>query len=100
MKKSIEEKLPKIPFVRLNVENISYSPITKQYSAQSRNRLSFRKKSDDYEPDLHLSRKTILNNVTPPTIEPYQLATWMGPSGKFYSTRYSSPRIVFVRSAF
>jgi hypothetical protein len=90
IKKSIEEKLPKIPLVRLKVENISYSPITKQYSAQSRNRLSFRKKSDDYEPDLHLSRKTILNDVTPPTIEPYQLATWMGPSGKLLNTIFIS----------
>jgi len=88
-KAAIEEKLPKIPLVRLNVENITYSPITKQYASQSRNRLSFRKKSDGYESNLHLARKTILNDVTPPTIEPYQLQAWMGPSGSGKTTLLS-----------
>lgn len=89
MKKSSKEELPIIPLVRLRVENITYSPITKQYLPTSLKRLSFRKKTDGFETDLQFARKSILNNVTPPTIEPYQLQAWMGPSGSGKTTLLS-----------
>jgi ABC-type multidrug transport system, ATPase component len=73
-----------IPLVKLNLNNITYRPLMKDFSASPRLNLSIRskKKSDDLEQMKPLlSRKTVLKNVTPPAIQPYRLSAWMGPSG-------------------
>jgi len=67
-----------ITLVKLEMENITYQPLTEGYASSNR-KLSFKKKNDSESKPL--LRKTILNNVTPPPIEPYKLQAWMGPSG-------------------
>lgn len=49
------------PLVRLDLDNITYAPLTRAAEGES-------------------SRTTILSNITT-TIAPYQLTAWMGPSG-------------------
>lgn len=56
-----EEKKKENPLVRLDLENITYAPVTKGAKGES-------------------SRTTILSDITT-TIAPYQLTAWMGPSG-------------------
>lgn len=53
-----------MPLVEVQLQNITYHPKVKGSSSSTPNK-----------------RKTILNNVTPPKIEPYKLSAWMGPSG-------------------
>lgn len=53
-----------MPLVEVQLQNITYHPKVKGSSSSTPNK-----------------RKTILNNVTPPIIEPYKLSAWMGPSG-------------------
>lgn len=93
------DSLKPIPLVKLNVENITYEPITTSYAGTNkrqrskkhgflcssncaRNEVNHKK---NCEKDTIISpiveRKTILKNVTPPPIEPYELQAWMGPSG-------------------
>ncbi len=78
-----------VPLVKLSIENITYCPLTTSYP---KNRLRKynpvnKKKGSDVSPILE--RKTILKNVTPPIIQPYQLQAWMGPSGSGKTTLLS-----------
>ena len=58
---SSKEKKGDNPLVRLDLDHITYAPLTKAAEGES-------------------SRTTILSNITT-TIAPYQLTAWMGPSG-------------------
>mmetsp|Transcript_15521 Transcript_15521/g.29280 ORF Transcript_15521/g.29280 Transcript_15521/m.29280 type:complete len:687 (+) Transcript_15521:87-2147(+) len=72
-----------IPLVKLNMNNITYRPLMKDFSAAASSfKLSIRskKKRDDVEMKP-LLRKIVLKNITPPSIQPYRLSAWMGPSG-------------------
>ena len=75
-----EEDLPQIPLVKVSLENITYKPLTKSYLNQKKTFFTSSKKN------RALKRKTILNNVTPPPLEPYKLQGWMGPSGSGKTT--------------
>ena len=55
------KKIPDIPLVRLDLDNITYAPVTNAAQGES-------------------SRTTVLSNITT-SISPYQLTAWMGPSG-------------------
>lgn len=56
-----QKKIPEIPLVQLDLDNITYAPVTKSAQGES-------------------SRTTVLSNITT-TVAPYQLTAWMGPSG-------------------
>jgi ABC-type multidrug transport system ATPase subunit len=75
----------RIPLVKLKIQNITYQPQTDGYSpnSPSRSTFSLKKKQDDSSISMYkpVSRKIILNNVTPPEVEPFKLSAWMGPSG-------------------
>lgn len=84
-----------IPLVKLKMDRITYTPLVmRDYSLPSSSNIKIslcstccctsrnkEKKSDDIEEGKPLLRKTVLNNVSPPAIEPYRLSAWMGPSG-------------------
>lgn len=83
-----------IPLVKLDLHNVTYRPKTKTYGkANSNKAYSFKKSdgpsNDDTSTSKPVLRKTILNNVTPPSIEPYKLQAWMGPSGSGKTTLLS-----------
>ena len=103
---------PSIPLVKLNIENITYEPMTKTYNSSSVGAKSryqnfvkrFKKEDEGYanitnkeshqrqkqSQQQHLiQRKTILKNVTPPPIEPFKLQAWLGPSGSGKTTLLS-----------
>ena len=56
-----ETNIPDIPLVKLDLDNITYAPLTKSAQGES-------------------TRTTVLSNITT-TVAPYQLTAWMGPSG-------------------
>jgi len=62
-----------VPLVRLNLERITYEPYVSAGSVSSSK--------------VSTKRKTILKAVSPPSIDPYSLQAWMGPSGS--GTPYS-----------
>jgi len=82
--KDEDRSSPSIPLVKLNIKNITYQPQTEGYASSAGSNLIFAFKNRDDSSDAKLkpvSRKMILNNVTPPKVEPYKLSAWMGPSG-------------------
>jgi ABC-type multidrug transport system ATPase subunit/ABC-type multidrug transport system permease subunit len=65
---SEEAKSHEVPLVRLELNNITYAPVTRSSSSKKNNH------------NAESSRTTILSNITT-TISPYQVTAWMGPSG-------------------
>lgn len=100
---------PSIPLVKLNIENITYEPMTKTYNSNTSTSAKvryqnfmkrFKKGDGDYTNNTNkkesrqqqqqvMQRKTILKNVTPPPIEPFKLQAWLGPSGSGKTTLLS-----------
>ena len=91
-----EHKASTIPLVRLTLKNITYKPVVKTHSSPSSFRQSAKslfqsktKKNDDDmlskenndQKNHNTTRKVILKNVSPPSVEPYTVQGWMGPSG-------------------
>eukprot|EP00978_Attheya_sp_CCMP212_P007352 scaffold17117_cov52-Attheya_sp.AAC.2 len=75
-----------VPLVQLELQNVTYAPVTKQVSSVNVNatgnatgniniNININKKHQ-----LSSRRRTVLKNVST-TILPYQLSAWMGPSG-------------------
>ena len=56
-----KKETPEIPLVQLDLDNITYAPLTQAAQGES-------------------SQTTVLSNITT-TVSPYQLTAWMGPSG-------------------
>jgi len=88
-----ESRSDGIPLVKLKIQNISYKPQTKGYAPLNASSLtsSLRKRNErSLQIDIKAAnRKTVLNNVSPPDIEPYKLSAWMGPSGSGKTTLLS-----------
>lgn len=68
-KSSHKTALRSVPLVELELENVTYAPMTSTASNHKRRR---NKKNTN--------RKVILDNVST-AVSPYQLSAWMGPSG-------------------
>jgi ABC-type multidrug transport system ATPase subunit/ABC-type multidrug transport system permease subunit len=90
-----------VPAVCLTLKNITYRPIIAQKQHQVVNSYpklwNKKKKTDDDDDDDDddnsnnpaTKRKTVLNDVSPPPIEPYTMQGWMGPSGSGKTTLLS-----------
>eukprot|EP00592_Proboscia_alata_P013774 CAMPEP_0194387480 /NCGR_PEP_ID=MMETSP0174-20130528/92547_1 /TAXON_ID=216777 /ORGANISM="Proboscia alata, Strain PI-D3" /LENGTH=94 /DNA_ID=CAMNT_0039177701 /DNA_START=38 /DNA_END=319 /DNA_ORIENTATION=- len=78
-----QDNQKQIPLVKLALEHITYRPVTRSYPNVNvtADDGSIGSNSIKRSVSRVTARKTILNNVTPPPIEPFQLQGWMGPSG-------------------